>query len=114
MIVQAGPYDSLKDVALRILQNEVATIPIIYSSSEDGSYPQLLHLASLSGILKCKALVSGPNILSWLLLTGGVNLQVFAGTLNIVLAPYLFSKCQFVTFLWVHGFRKLESRTDVL
>lgn len=51
---QAGPYDSLKDVALKILQNKVSTVPIIHSSSPDGSFPQLLHLASLSGILKCK------------------------------------------------------------
>lgn len=52
--MQAGPYDSLKDVALKILQNKVSTIPIIHSSSRDGSFPQLLHLTSLSGILKCK------------------------------------------------------------
>ncbi|XP_057961541.1 sucrose nonfermenting 4-like protein isoform X2 [Malania oleifera] len=52
-LVHAGPYDSLKDVALKILQNKVATVPIIHSSSADGSFPQLLHLASLSGILKC-------------------------------------------------------------
>ncbi|XP_008813370.1 sucrose nonfermenting 4-like protein isoform X2 [Phoenix dactylifera] len=52
-LIHAGPYDSLKDVALKILQNEVATVPIIHSSSQDGSFPQLLHLASLSGILKC-------------------------------------------------------------
>ncbi|KAB1214028.1 Sucrose nonfermenting 4-like protein [Morella rubra] len=52
-LVHAGPYDNLKDVALKILQNEVATVPIIISSSEDGSFPQLLHLASLAGILKC-------------------------------------------------------------
>ncbi|KAF7837846.1 sucrose nonfermenting 4-like protein isoform X1 [Senna tora] len=51
--VNAGPYDNLKDIALKILQNEVSTVPIIHSSSEDGSFPQLLHLASLSGILKC-------------------------------------------------------------
>ncbi|KAF2307241.1 hypothetical protein GH714_025690 [Hevea brasiliensis] len=52
-LIHAGPYDSLKDVALKILQNKVSTIPIIHSSSRDGSFPQLLHLASLSGILKC-------------------------------------------------------------
>ncbi|KAG2721519.1 hypothetical protein I3760_02G085100 [Carya illinoinensis] len=51
-LIHAGPYDNLKDVTLKILQNEVATVPIIHSSSEDGSFPQLLHLASLSGILK--------------------------------------------------------------
>lgn len=52
-LIDAGPYDSLKDVALRILQTKVATVPIIHSTSQDGSFPQLLHLASLSGILKC-------------------------------------------------------------
>ncbi|KAG2267667.1 hypothetical protein Bca52824_062222 [Brassica carinata] len=52
-LVQVGPYDNLKDVALKILQNKVAAVPVIYSSLQDGSYPQLLHLASLSGILKC-------------------------------------------------------------
>lgn len=52
-LVHAGPYDTLKDVAIKILQNEVATIPIIHSSSPDGSFPQLLHLASLSDILRC-------------------------------------------------------------
>ncbi|XP_057959558.1 sucrose nonfermenting 4-like protein isoform X2 [Malania oleifera] len=51
-LIHAGPYDNLKDVALKILQNEVATVPVIHSSSEDGSFSQLLHLASLSGILK--------------------------------------------------------------
>lgn len=52
-LVHAGPNDCLKDVALKILQNKVATVPIIHFSSQDGSVPQLLHLASLSGILKC-------------------------------------------------------------
>ncbi|KAG2694806.1 hypothetical protein I3843_08G159000 [Carya illinoinensis] len=51
-LIHAGPYDCMKDVALKILQNKVATVPIIHSS-RDGSFPQLLHLASLSGILKC-------------------------------------------------------------
>ena len=54
LILQAGPYDCLKDVALKILQNKVATVPIINSSLQEDSFPQLLHLASLSGILKCK------------------------------------------------------------
>ncbi|CAN1356718.1 Sucrose nonfermenting 4-like protein [Linum perenne] len=50
---EAGPYDSLKDVSLKIMRGNISTIPIIHSSSQDGSFPQLLHLASLSGILKC-------------------------------------------------------------
>ncbi|PPR95875.1 hypothetical protein GOBAR_AA24799 [Gossypium barbadense] len=52
-LVQAGPYDSLKDVALKILKSKVATVPIMHSTSQDGSFPQLLHLATLSEILKC-------------------------------------------------------------
>lgn len=52
-LIQAGPDDSLNEVALKILQNGVATVPIIHSASANASNPQLLHLASLSGILKC-------------------------------------------------------------
>ncbi|CAA3010955.1 sucrose nonfermenting 4-like protein isoform X1 [Olea europaea var. sylvestris] len=52
-LVHAGPDDNIKEVALKILQNNVATVPIIHSPSEDGLYPQLLHLASLSAVLKC-------------------------------------------------------------
>ncbi|TYI61703.1 hypothetical protein E1A91_D10G192200v1 [Gossypium mustelinum] len=52
-LIYAGPCDNLKDIALKILQSGVAIVPVIHSSSEDGSFPQLLHLASLSGILKC-------------------------------------------------------------
>ena len=54
LVVQAGPDENLKDVVLKILQNNVATVPVIHSSSGDALCPQLLHLASLSGILKCK------------------------------------------------------------
>ncbi|KAF8017253.1 hypothetical protein BT93_H2445 [Corymbia citriodora subsp. variegata] len=52
-LVHAGPFNTLKDVTLKILQNDVASVPVIHSSSEDGSFPQLLHMASLSGILRC-------------------------------------------------------------
>lgn len=62
---QAGPNDCLKDVALKILQNKVATVPIIHFSLQDGSVPQLLHLASLSGILKCK-LLPGLSLKSYM------------------------------------------------
>ncbi|XP_038705004.1 sucrose nonfermenting 4-like protein [Tripterygium wilfordii] len=52
-LISAGPYDSLKDVALKILQKNVSTVPIIHSTGQEGSFPELLHLACLSGILKC-------------------------------------------------------------
>ncbi|KAL6198087.1 hypothetical protein ACLB2K_027879 [Fragaria x ananassa] len=52
-LISAGPSDSLKEVAIRILQNKVATVPVVHKTSKDGLFPQLLHLASLSGILKC-------------------------------------------------------------
>ncbi|KAG9160085.1 hypothetical protein Leryth_005810 [Lithospermum erythrorhizon] len=51
-LVHAAPDESLKDICLKFLSNRVATVPIINSSAGDGLYPQLLHLASLSGILK--------------------------------------------------------------
>ncbi|KAG6400075.1 hypothetical protein SASPL_141563 [Salvia splendens] len=53
-LVQAGPDDSLNEVALKILQSGVATVPIIHSPSADSPNKNLLHLASLSGILKCQ------------------------------------------------------------
>ncbi|XP_063937641.1 sucrose nonfermenting 4-like protein isoform X1 [Daucus carota subsp. sativus] len=53
LYAQAGPDENLKDVASKILHTGVATVPIIHSSSEEGLYPQLLYLASLSEILKC-------------------------------------------------------------
>ncbi|KAI8012410.1 Sucrose nonfermenting 4-like protein [Camellia lanceoleosa] len=74
----AGLDENLKDVAFKILQNNVATVSVIHSSSGNASIPQLLHLASLSGILKCK---------------------VFAGTLNILLGHYRCSNYQSVQFL---------------
>ncbi|XP_010549774.1 PREDICTED: sucrose nonfermenting 4-like protein isoform X2 [Tarenaya hassleriana] len=52
-LIQSKPSDYLSDVTKKILENKVAAVPIIHSSSQDGSYPQLLHLASLPGILKC-------------------------------------------------------------
>ncbi|XP_009801936.1 sucrose nonfermenting 4-like protein isoform X2 [Nicotiana tabacum] len=62
---EAGPDDNLKNVALEILQNGVATIPIIHSPAQDGSYPQLLYLASLSEILKhiCRYFKHSPESL---------------------------------------------------
>ncbi|KAK9735430.1 hypothetical protein RND81_04G205400 [Saponaria officinalis] len=52
-LINAGPNESLKDVAVKILQHRVSTVPIIHPPSADGSFPYLLHLASLSEILKC-------------------------------------------------------------
>ncbi|KAL6142615.1 hypothetical protein ACLB2K_060892 [Fragaria x ananassa] len=52
-LISARPDDSLKEVAVRILQNKVATVPVVHKTSEDGSFPQLLHIASLACILKC-------------------------------------------------------------
>ncbi|KMZ65164.1 hypothetical protein ZOSMA_334G00110 [Zostera marina] len=52
-MLQAGPDNSLKDVVLKILQNDVAAVPVIYTSSECDSFPNLLYLASLCQILKC-------------------------------------------------------------
>ncbi|KAA8540594.1 hypothetical protein F0562_024487 [Nyssa sinensis] len=50
-VIHAGPDESLKDVALRVLQNKISTVPIVYST-EDGSSPKLLHILCLAGILK--------------------------------------------------------------
>uniref|UniRef100_M1B454 AMP-activated protein kinase, gamma regulatory subunit n=1 Tax=Solanum tuberosum TaxID=4113 RepID=M1B454_SOLTU len=49
-VLQAGPDESLKDVALTLLQNKISAVPVLHSS-EDGSSSQLLHTACLAGIL---------------------------------------------------------------
>ncbi|KAK6147926.1 hypothetical protein DH2020_018838 [Rehmannia glutinosa] len=46
----AGPDDSLADVASRILQNDISAVPIIHSVN--GSSSRLLHIACLAGILE--------------------------------------------------------------
>jgi len=108
--MQAGPYDNLKEIALKILQNGISTVPIIHSSSEDDSFPQLLHLASLSGILKCKFFSRTFFICMfvqiWLILTKLVS-QAFAGILGIVLVHCPYFNFQSVQSLWVRGCPKL-------
>lgn len=64
-LISVGPDDSLRVVAEKILQHEIATVPVICPSAGDGSSPQLLHLASLPGILKsiCRYFRSASSLL---------------------------------------------------
>lgn len=48
-----GPDDSLKEVAQKLLRYQVGAVPVLHFSSNEHTSPQLLHLATLSGILKC-------------------------------------------------------------
>ncbi|KAL6003530.1 hypothetical protein ACLOJK_023762 [Asimina triloba] len=41
-LIQAGPHESLKDVAVRILRNQISVVPIIHSPTHDGSCPHPL------------------------------------------------------------------------
>ncbi|KAL2613022.1 hypothetical protein R1flu_024714 [Riccia fluitans] len=52
-LLYVGPDDSLRQVADRLLEHEVAMVPVLHFPPHNGSVPQLLHLASLSGVLKC-------------------------------------------------------------
>ncbi|GJS43491.1 sucrose nonfermenting 4-like protein [Tanacetum coccineum] len=53
LLKQSTEHDeNLEDITLKILQNRVATLPITHSTSNDGSYPPLLYLASISEVLK--------------------------------------------------------------
>ncbi|XP_019254431.1 PREDICTED: sucrose nonfermenting 4-like protein isoform X4 [Nicotiana attenuata] len=49
VLLQAGPDDSLKDVALLLLHNKISAVPLLHSP-EDESCVQLLHTACLAGI----------------------------------------------------------------
>ncbi|KAL8117487.1 sucrose nonfermenting 4-like protein isoform X2 [Apium graveolens] len=50
-LIQAGPDESLQDLARRIVQHRISAVPIL-DATEDGSCPKLLHVACLAGILK--------------------------------------------------------------
>ncbi|CAM6101562.1 unnamed protein product [Calypogeia fissa] len=52
-LLYVGPDDSLRQVTDRLLQNDVAMVPVLHFPPESDSVPALLHLASLSGVLKC-------------------------------------------------------------
>ncbi|KAJ7286733.1 hypothetical protein O6H91_09G104700 [Diphasiastrum complanatum] len=52
-LISVGPNDSLRQVADKLLLYEVATVPVLHTSLQDGSVVQVLLLASLSDILKC-------------------------------------------------------------
>lgn len=48
-----GPDDTLKEVARKLLQHQVTTVPVLHFPTHDQTFPQLLHLATLSGVSKC-------------------------------------------------------------
>lgn len=49
-----GPDDSLKEVVQRLLHHQVTTVPVLHFPAQDQqTLPQLLHLATLSSVLKC-------------------------------------------------------------
>ncbi|XP_023748461.1 sucrose nonfermenting 4-like protein isoform X1 [Lactuca sativa] len=50
-LIKVDPDDSLSDVAIRILQNHISAIPVVYVQ-QGSTCPQLLHVACLSGLLE--------------------------------------------------------------
>lgn len=48
-----GPDDLLKDVVKKLLHHHITTVPVLYCTGEERELPQILHLATLSGILNC-------------------------------------------------------------
>lgn len=48
-----GPDDLLKEAARKLLQNQVTAVPVLHFPMEEREMPQILHLATLSGILNC-------------------------------------------------------------
>ncbi|XP_042498864.1 sucrose nonfermenting 4-like protein [Macadamia integrifolia] len=90
-LIQVSPQESLKDVALKILQNKISTVPIIHSS-QHGLCQQLLHLACLPGILKyiCRHFRHSPGMLPLLQNpVGRLRLGTWAPDIGIVNAYQL-------------------------
>ncbi|KAL8252196.1 hypothetical protein R6Q59_035889 [Mikania micrantha] len=50
-LIQIHPDDSLNNVVVRILENHISSIPVLYVP-EGSTCPQLLHVACLSGLLE--------------------------------------------------------------
>eukprot|EP00249_Psilotum_nudum_P020274 c27632_g1_i1 orf=531-2006(+) len=67
-LIYVGPDDSLREVAMKLLQHQVATVPVLHFCPQEPMSPQILHLASLSGILKCfwRHFRHAPNTLPFL------------------------------------------------
>lgn len=54
-LVSVEPDESLRKLADKLLEAGVATLPVLaWASQQEGGCQQLLHLASLSGVLKCE------------------------------------------------------------
>ncbi|EFJ07854.1 hypothetical protein SELMODRAFT_229585 [Selaginella moellendorffii] len=64
-LISVGPDDSLRQLTDKLLMNEVATLPVLTHVAQDGFVPQVLHLATLSDILKCM-LRHFRHVPSWL------------------------------------------------
>ncbi|CAI9113776.1 OLC1v1014446C2 [Oldenlandia corymbosa var. corymbosa] len=50
-LIQAGPDETLKEIAVKILHNKISVVPVL-DITQDGSCPQLLSIMCLSRILK--------------------------------------------------------------
>ncbi|KAI7730182.1 hypothetical protein M8C21_022735 [Ambrosia artemisiifolia] len=50
-LIKVDPDETLNAVAFRILHNHISSVPVIYVA-QDTTFPQLLHVACLSGLLK--------------------------------------------------------------
>jgi hypothetical protein len=79
-LVSVEPDESLRKLADKLLEAGVATLPVLaWASQQEGGCQQLLHLASLSGVLKCEG--SGDEPISvW---NFGVRICLIGGTLEV-------------------------------
>jgi hypothetical protein len=55
MNMQVGPDDTLAHVASELMRLDVAQLPVLHYPAH-ALVPELLHLACLSGILRCRFL----------------------------------------------------------
>lgn len=72
--MQVGPDDTLAHVASELMRLDVAQLPVLHYPAH-ALVPELLHLACLSGILRCRSFTTVVDMCSCtvLLITSKVS-----------------------------------------
>ncbi|KAK1435707.1 hypothetical protein QVD17_01473 [Tagetes erecta] len=70
-LIRVDPDETLNAVAFKILHSNISTVPVLYEV-QDTNFPQLLHVACLSGLLQHITMHQRPDLPIWELPIGSL------------------------------------------